>query len=239
MGVARWTRIVVGVTTLIVVESLVLGLSIVPTLALVRFLLDVLLPLAGRYGGVVLLGFIAVPAYLTFSIALIFLTATATRLFRWRSTEGHYPLAELPWPVIRWAQYNAASHVVRLLVGTALRATPLWTWFLRLNGARMGRDVHVNTLSIYDHNLLRFGDHVVVGSDVKLSSHVVEGGKLWIAPVVFGNEVTIGTNSIVQPGVVAEDGARVGTLSLVPKGMRLEAGKLYGGVPVQVIHAEA
>ncbi len=35
----------------------------------------------------------------------------------------------------------------------------------RVTGARIGRRVYVNTLFISDHNLLEFGDDVVIGAD--------------------------------------------------------------------------
>ena len=47
---------------------------------------------------------------------------------------------------------------------------------MRWNGARIGRGVHINSLSISDHNMLEFGDGVVIGENVHLSGHTVEGG---------------------------------------------------------------
>ena len=70
-----------------------------------------------------------------------------------------------------------STHVVRVLVGTFFRSSPLWTWYMKLNGARIGRGVYINSLSISDHNMLEFGDGVVIGESVHLSGHTVEGGR--------------------------------------------------------------
>ena len=80
-----------------------------------------------------------------------------------------------------------STHVVRVLVGTFFRASPLWTLYMRWNGARIGRGVYINSLSISDHNMLEFGDGVVIGESVHLSGHTVEGG------VVKTGHVRLGT----------------------------------------------
>ena len=45
----------------------------------------------------------------------------------------------------------------------------------------------VTSLSMSDHNLLEFGDHVVIGSDVHHSGHTVEAGIVKAAVVRLGN----------------------------------------------------
>ena len=69
-----------------------------------------------------------------------------------------------------------AIHIVRLFAGTLFRGTPIWSAYLRPNGARVGRRVYVNSLGVSDHNLLEFGDDVVIRGDVHLSGHTVAGG---------------------------------------------------------------
>ena len=125
---------------------------------------------------------------------------------------------------MRWARYMAASHMVRVLAGGLFRGSPIWTAYLRLNGATIGKRVYVNSLSVSDHNLLEFGDDVVIGSGVHLSGHTVEGGVLKTAHVRLGRDVTIGLGSTIDIGVTVGDGCQVGALSLVPKFTTLEGG---------------
>jgi acetyltransferase-like isoleucine patch superfamily enzyme len=124
-------------------------------------------------------------------------------------------------------------HVVRLFAGSLFRATPLWTFYLRLNGARLGRGVYVNSLAVNDHNLLEFGDRVVIGDGVHLSGHTVEHGVVKTAAVRFGDQVTIGLGTVVGIGVEAGDRCQVGALSFVPKFARLKADTTYVGTPVR------
>jgi non-ribosomal peptide synthetase-like protein len=134
---------------------------------------------------------------------------------------------------MRWVRYMVASHVVRVLAGAIFRGSPVWTAYLRLNGAKIGRRVYVNSLFVSDHNLLEFGDEVVIGSEVHLSGHTVEAGVVKTARVRLGREVTIGLGSVIDIGVTVGDGCQVGALSLVPKHTILEPGGVYAGIPVR------
>lgn len=127
----------------------------------------------------------------------------------------------------------AAIHLVRLLAGLLVRGTPVWTAYLRLSGARIGRRVYINTLGLSDYNLLAFDDDVVVGADVHIAGHTVERGLVITAPVHLGSNVTIGASSIVDIGVTAGDGCQVGALSFVPKYTTLAGGGVYVGIPVR------
>ena len=129
----------------------------------------------------------------------------------------------LEWPLLNWVRYMVSVHVVRLFAGSVFRATPLWTFYLRLNGARLGRGVYVNSLAANDHNLLDFGSRVVIGDGVHLSGHTVEQGIVKTASVRLGDNVTIGLGSVVGIGVEAGPRSSVGALSLVPKFSRLKA----------------
>ena len=91
----------------------------------------------------------------------------------------------------------------------------------------------VNSLALMDHNLLEFGDRVVIGSDVHLSGHTVEAGVVRTARVRLGAGVTVGTGSVIGIGVQIGDGSQVGALSVVPKFKQLAGGAIFAGVPVR------
>ena len=50
----------------------------------------------------------------------------------------------------------------------------------------IGSGVYINSLSISDHNMLEFGDGVVIGESVHLSGHTVEGGVVKTGRVRLG-----------------------------------------------------
>lgn len=235
--VSRWTdsiwplvRVGWAVSSVFVVESLILALAIFPAALFYQWHLNwSLSPWLVRG---LLLSAATVPAYLIFAHLLMLLSAVACRLLGWRPRAGlEMQVAEWGWPLLDWARYSIISHVVRLLVGSVLRATPMWVWYLRLDGARVGRRVWVNSLGVTDHCLLVFGDDVVVGAGAHVSGHAAEDGVVRTGSIELGAGTTIGVNTILGLGVETGRNCQVGALSFVPKHSRLSADTAYGGVP--------
>lgn len=221
--------------SLITVETLVFGLSVLPAFLFWTWALTWATPPWPLVRPFVL-SVSLVPAYLVFAITLVLLSAASTRVFGWRTAEGAaWRLTDLDWGLLNWSRYMVSTHVVRVLVGTFFRSSPLWTWYLRLNGASIGRGVYINSLSISDHNLLEFGDGVVIGESVHMSGHTVEGGVVKTGRVRLGRGVTVGLGSMIAIGVEAGERCQIGALSVVPKYTRLEAGAIYAGVPARKI----
>jgi acetyltransferase-like isoleucine patch superfamily enzyme len=214
------------------VESLVLGLAALPAVLFWEWHFHWSVP--ANWIRIVLLSMSLLPAYLLFALMLMVLSAGSTWMLGWRTPAGvELRIADLEWPVLRWARYAMSTHVVRVLAGTWLRATPLWSFYHRLNGARVGRRVYLNSVTLSDHNLLEFEDDVVVGAGVHLSGHVVEGGTLKTGRVRLGRGVTIGVGTMVEIDVTIGNDTQIGALSVVPKHRALAAHAIYGGVPVQ------
>lgn len=225
-----------AVLSCFIVESLVFGLAALPAVLFWEWHRHWEWP-GPLWAQTVLLSMVFIPAYLLFSIFLAVLSAASTKVLGWRAPiNAEMPIARLEWPLMNWGRYMVSIHLVRTFAGLAFRATPLWAFYMRLNGARMGRRVFVNSLWVTDHNLLNFGDDVVIGSEAHLSGHTVEGGIVKTAEVRLGDGVTVGVSSVVGIGVVAGAGSQIGALSLVPKFTRLESGKVYAGIPVREIH---
>lgn len=225
-------RLAWAVGTAFAVECVVFGLSVLPATLFWEWTFRWSLP--ANWIRIVLLSMSLVPAYLLFAVALMTLTAAALRLVGWRTApHAELRIVDLEWPLLDWARYAMATHVVRVFAGTLLRATPLWTLCLRLNGARIGRRVFVNSVTLSDHNLLECGDDVVIGAGVYLSGHTVERGVVRTAPVRLGPGVTIGVGSVIGIGVSIGAHTQVGALSVVPKHRTLEPDAVYGGVPVR------
>jgi acetyltransferase-like isoleucine patch superfamily enzyme len=222
------------VISIFVVETVVFGLSVLPALAFwnwtVTWVPDAPLLRAA------ILSMSLVPAYLLFAISLIALSALSTRACGWRTApDGAWKLRDLEWPLLDWSRYMISTHVVRVLVGTLFRASPLWTLYMRWNGARIGRGVHINSLSISDHNMLEFGDGVVIGENVHLSGHTVEGGMVKTGPVRLGRYCTVGLGSMVGINVTVGEKCQIGAMSVVRKGSTLDADSVYVGVPARKI----
>lgn len=144
-------------------------------------------------------------------------SAIVSRILGWRTPpRAEMRIADLEWPLLDWVRSVAANHVVRVLAGQLLRGTPPWTAYLRLSGARIGRRVYVNSLSVSDYNLLEFGDDVVIGADAHIAGHTVERGVVKTAFVKLGPGVMVGVGSIVDIGVTVGAGCQIGVSASCP-----------------------
>ena len=233
MTAAQTGRVAWTVLTMFVVQSLVFGLSVLPAFYFWTWTLTWSIPPLIRPA---IVATTLVPAYLMFAFVLVGLSAFSTRVCGWRTApNGAWKLRDLEWPLLDWVRYMVSIHIVRVFVGTFFRASALWTLYLRWNGARIGRGVHINSLSISDHNMLEFGDGVVIGESVHLSGHTVEAGMVKTGPVRLGRHVTVGLGSMVGINVEAGDKCQIGALSVVLKGSKLEGSAIYAGIPARKI----
>jgi acetyltransferase-like isoleucine patch superfamily enzyme len=229
-AVHAW-RIAWTLATLVVTQTIVCALSMAPVVILWHWLRLAAPP--GSLAWWTLVSIAIVPSYVLFAVCLMLLSPLALRLLRWQTPlNAELRIADLDWQLLRWVRYAASIHVARVVAGTLFRGTPLWTSHLRLNGARLGKRVYVNSLALSDYNLIECGDDVVIGASVHLSGHTVEGGMVKTAPVRLGNNVTIGLGSVIEIGVDIGTDAQVGALSFVPKHVHLRGGCIYAGAPV-------
>ncbi len=228
---AAW-RVTWTALTICVVQGTVCGLAVLPVMWLWSHLI-------GWHPSepavrILVFSLMVAPSYVLFAGALMAVSPLATKLTGWRTPpRAEMRIADLDWALLDWVRYMVAIHIVRFFAGTLFRGSPLWTAYLRLSGARLGRRVYVNSLAVSDHSQLIFGDDVVIGADVHISGHTVEGGLVKTAPVRLGNRVTIGLGTVVNIDVEAGDDCQIGALSLVPKHSRLDGAATYVGIPVK------
>ena len=228
----RVFRIVVTATAIVIVQTIICGIAMLPAVLLWRG--GVASAPAGSMLELVAESMLLMPAYIVFALCLMPVSAILMRIVGARTPpHAELPISDMSWPLMKWVQYMSAAHIVRLVSGTMFRGSPLWTMYLRMNGARIGSRVFINTLSIADHNLLELGDDVVIGADVHISGHTVEAGTVKTGRVRVGSNVTIGLGSAIDIDVDIGDGCQVGALTLVPKHTRLDPNAVYIGIPAR------
>ena len=225
-------RIVVTATAIVILQTIICGIAMLPAVLLWRN--GVALAPTGSTAALVAASMLLMPAYIVFALCLMPVSAIIMRMVG-AQTPPHSELriSDISWPLMKWVQYMSAAHIVRLVSGTMFRGSPLWTAYLRMNGARIGKRVFINTLSIGDHNLLELGDDVVIGADVHISGHTVEDGMVKTGGVRVGSHVTIGLGSAIDIDVDIGEGCQIGALTFVPKHARLDANAVYVGIPAR------
>src|SRR5574338_1016717 len=106
-----------AICTGLAVESVILGLSVLPATLFWEWTFRWSLP--ANWIRIVLLSMSLVPAYILFAVALMTLTAVALRLVGWRTPpHAELPIVDLEWPLLDWARYGMATHIARVFAGT-------------------------------------------------------------------------------------------------------------------------
>jgi non-ribosomal peptide synthetase-like protein len=141
---------------------------------------------------------------------------------------GSYPL----WggTYLRWWLYRKllALSPVGLLAGS-----PLLSPYLRLLGARIGRNCHFASGLLNLPMFLHIGDNVNIGYGVQLQPYLVEDGRLRIAPISIGSNAFIGTNCVVMAGARIGNDTIITEQSLVSADQVIPAGESWGGSPAK------
>ncbi len=223
-------RIAWTIVSLVAVQTLVCGVATAPVILAWHWLI----PLAGSnpLARWMFFSLAIAPSYALFALGVLIVSPVAMRLLRWQTPpNAEMRIADMDWALLRWVRYGASIHLARVIAGTWVRGTPLWTSHLRWHGARLGKRVYVNSLSVSDYNLIECGDDVVIGGAVHMSGHTVEAGVVKTAQVRLGHNVTIGLGSVIEIGVEIGPHSQVGALSFVPKYTKLKGGVIYAGIP--------
>jgi len=212
----------------LVFQFLVVGLALLPAVLFVK--------LFWPSGSPLLLAFALGVGYLIFGLAYLVLVILIRHLIGFRSREGDYPF--ISSYAIRWAFLGSLVGLAKLLILDHLKGMPVLNAFFRMMGARIGRNVLINSCNLFDFDLIEIGDDSFIGGDAVIIGHVGERGLLKIRPVRIGARCTVGQSSVVFPGATMEEGSVLGALSLLPKGKTLPAGTVWGGNPPREIHRE-
>jgi histidinol-phosphate aminotransferase len=207
------------------ITLLMMTIALLPSAFVVQSLL-------ARFG--LLGGLLALPvAYALWGISFCLIFAAVKRCVLWRPRPGTYPY--LSAVVLRWAFVTQLSKVAHQMFLFWVMGTDILVWWYRLLGARIGERVTINTVFVYDWDMLEIGDDSFVGGRTTLMAHVGQMGHVTFTPTRIGARCTIGQDTTVFPGVVMGDGATLGANSLALEGQHLEAGKVYLGVPARYV----
>lgn len=107
-------------------------------------------------------------------------------------------------------------------------------WMLRRTGMTIGRHASVALAVVFDvfyPELITIGANSIIGYNSVVLAHEYMADEWRKGPVVIGENVSIGANCTILPGVVIGDEATVSAMSLVNRD--IPAGAFYGGVPAR------
>ncbi len=144
-----------------------------------------------------------------------------------------------PWNSLQyiWRHVNPLRVVVNFLIIYGCRFLPwleLKNRLYRLTGMRVGDHTSFALMAMVDvffPEEISVGSNTIVGYNTTILGHEYLLNEWRRGPVVIGDNVTIGANCTILPGVVIGDGAVVSAMSLVNRDV--PPGARVGGVPIR------
>lgn len=144
--------------------------------------------------------------------------------------EGDYPL---------WGSYYFRWWLVRrvnaLVPFSVFRGSSLLNLYFRLLGAKIGKNVFLNSGSCDAWDLLNIGSHSTISQGVNFSCSSVEGGYLKLRRVSIGENCFVGVNSILGMNTKMEEGSQLEDLSLLSNNASVPKNEIWSGSPAKKI----
>jgi non-ribosomal peptide synthetase-like protein len=147
-----------------------------------------------------------------------------------RTKPGVYPL---------WGSYYLRVWLVQRLMHLVhlkwMQGTPVMRFYLRLLGAKIGKDALIANIEAGAIDLLEIGDHASIGGKVIFSNARAQGDKFIIGKIKVGDDVVIGSSTVIEENVTIGNGAEIADVSSVSAGNTIPAFESWSGSPAHKI----
>lgn len=172
-----------------------------------------------------------VVAFFIYGFSLISILGLFRIIFRLDLQEGEYRVAS--FGIYRWMFINGLYMIAAITFMDFILLTPFSILFFRLMGAKVGKNVQINSKKCFDLSLIEIGDNTVIGGYATVMCHSFERNRLILRKVKIGKNVVIGLNAVVLSGAEIGDGAFITAGAILGKNKRVEAHSVYLGVPAE------
>ncbi len=136
---------------------------------------------------------------------------------------------------IRWIVYSGL-HVILLNMVLPYVSGTMWAkLFYKILGAKIGKNVFINTPGLHDAYLLEIGDNVVIGGGANISCHIFEGNELYLGKITIGNNTLISADTYIMPGATIGNECNIGIKGIVRKNKKIEDRSILMGFPATPI----
>lgn len=114
-----------------------------------------------------------------------------------------------------------------------LSATPWLPLYLRALGARIGRDVMIDTISVGAPELLTVEDGASLGTFVNIENARIEGGQLVLGAVHLKRDSVVDSYAVLEEDTMLGERARLCGQSALAAGKSIPAGEIWEGAPAR------
>jgi non-ribosomal peptide synthetase-like protein len=147
-----------------------------------------------------------------------------------RTKPGRYPL---------WGVYYFRLWLVQRLIQITtlkfLQGSPLMRVYLRLLGAKIGRDAIISEFESGAIDLLTVGDGASLGSKCRFATFEVVGNEVIVGPIEIGPDAYVGNSCVLGPGAKLERGVELSDLTFIPGHQTVAAYEHWDGSPARKV----
>ncbi|CAL8464659.1 g4194 [Coccomyxa elongata] len=150
-------------------------------------------------------------AWLVFGVLLMSAAVVTKHAFQ-PPLYAHRPIPMYGCEFFRWWLVQRMTGLTTVLFADQLRGTPFLVGWFRALGARIGRNVYIDSVDLSDFDLINIGDDVAINEGATLLGHYFKDGLLHFGEVIVEDRVRIEPYAAVLPGSRLEAGAQLKTL---------------------------
>jgi non-ribosomal peptide synthetase-like protein len=153
---------------------------------------------------------------------------------------GRWKTQEIPVWSLAYVRFWLVKTLVQMNPLVFLFAgSPLFSFYLRALGARVGRGVTIFSLHVpVCTDLLTIGDGTVIRKDSFINGYRAHAGVIQTGTVALGSDVFVGEVTVIDINTSMGDGAQLGHSSALHAGQRVPDGENWHGSPAERTDAD-
>ena len=145
---------------------------------------------------------------------------------------GRFKAQSIPIWSFAYFRFWTIKTLMRTSPAAAFIGTPLYNVYLRLMGARIGRNVILRCqFAPVCTDLVTIGDNTIVRNETSLLGYRAQSNFIHMGPVTIGSNVFVGDGSVLGIDTAMGDNTQLGHASSLQSGQRVPDGKHYHGSP--------
>jgi len=161
-----------------------------------------------------------------------FVALTAISIVAKWALIGRFKAQATPIWSLAYFRFWVVMTMMRTSPVMAFTGTPIYNAYLRLMGARIGRNVVISSRHPpVCADMVSIGDNTILRKDTIVLGYRAQSNFIHIGPVEFGSNVFVGEASVIDIDTAMGNDTQLGHASSLQSGQRVPDGKRYHGSP--------
>ena len=145
---------------------------------------------------------------------------------------GRFKAQSIPIWSLAYFRFWVVKTLMRTSPVACFIGTPIYNAYLRLMGARIGRNVVIScAFAPVCADMVTIGDNTILRKDTIVLGYRAQSNFIHIGPVEIGSNAFVGEASVIDIDTAMGDNTQLGHASSLQSGQRVPDGKRYHGSP--------